>query len=199
MGQRWGGRELTPCTMAEPFPGEQGQRGAHGHPQPFLPAASPAARAPAMARPLVSPRPALCAYDCLCGSGEGWAPLPSLLALAHTLLHAHTRVRARARSQWAAALHNVSPFTPSLAIPAPRDRTGRERAHNFSPSPPPRYACRFLALFLKLGRTYKLRSYRLPKKYARPPCAHTGPFIRVGESFETCKRVDTRPVRKIKP
>lgn len=145
------------------------------------------------------PRPALCAYDCLCGSGEGWAPLPSLLALAHTLLHAHTRVRARARSQWAAALHNASPFTPSLAIPAPRDRTGRERAHNFSPSPPPRYACRFLALFLKLGRTYKLRSYRLPKKYARPPCAHTGPFIRVGESFETCKRVDTRPVRKIKP
>lgn len=137
-GERgWGGRELTPCTMAEPFLGEAGPWGAHGHPQPFLPAASHAARVPAMARPLVSPRPALCAYDCLCGSGEGWEPLPSLLALAHTLLHTHTRVRARARSQWAAALHNASPFTPSLAIPAPRERTGRERAHDFSPEPPP--------------------------------------------------------------
>lgn len=163
MGQRWGGRELTPCTMAEPFPGEQEQRGAHGHPQPFLPAALPAARAPAMARPLVSPRPALCAYDCLCSSGEGWAPLPSLLALAHTLLHAHTRVRARARSQWAAALHNASPFTPSLAIPAPRDRTGRERAHNFSPSPPP-LCLSFLGTVPKVGQNLQVKILQVTKK-----------------------------------
>lgn len=120
-----------------PSLGEEGPWGAHGHPQPFLPAASHAARVPAMARPLVSPRPGLCAYDCLCGSGEGWEPLPSLLALAHTLLHAHTRVRARARSQWAAALHNASPFTPSLAIPAPREQTGKGESSRFFPRATP--------------------------------------------------------------